>query len=124
MPLRPALRAVAFLLNAAVFLVGYARFQGRLAPPDYLYVGLLFATPLVSAAALVLGYRKVVDPEVMATARAAALLSNALLLVFVLWLVAVLPGETRRDEALWIAILVLAPLANAASLLLPGPRTG
>ncbi len=123
MPFRPALKAVAFLLNAAVFLVGYARFQGRLAPPDYVYVGLLFATPLTSVTALVLAYRKVVDPEVMATARAGALLSNAALLVLVVWLVAVLPGETRRDEALWIAILFLAPFANAASLWLPRPRT-
>jgi hypothetical protein len=114
------LRAVAFLLNGAVFLIGYARFQGRLAPPDYIYVGLLFAAPLVNTAALVLGYRKAPDAEVMDTLRAAALLLNLLLLLFVAWLSLALPPETRRDEAIWIALLFLAPFANTGALWLPG----
>src|SRR6185295_13176535 len=100
-----AIKAVAFLLNGAVFLVGVARSQGRLAPPDYLYLGLLLAAPLASWLALVLGYRKEPDPDVVATANAAAMLMNALLLVFVVWLTAHLDPDTRSDEALWLVLL-------------------
>jgi hypothetical protein len=50
---RAWLKAVAFLLNGGVLLVGVARLQGRLAPQDYVFVGLLLAAPLVSASALV-----------------------------------------------------------------------
>src|ERR1700752_3167651 len=101
---RATLKATAFLLNGAVFLVAIARLQGRLAPPDYLYVGLLFATPLASWLALVLGYRTVPDPEIVATAKAAAFLLNGLLLVFVVWLTAHLDPDTRSDEGLWLLL--------------------
>jgi|SRR5882724_8158079 len=112
-----AIKAVAFLLNAAVFLVGIARLQGRLAPPDYLYVGLLLVTPLVSAAALVLTYRKSLDPEVSATVKVAALLLNVLVLLFVVRLVANLEPDIRAEQALWLVTLFVAPPANALAIL-------
>jgi hypothetical protein len=112
-----AIKAVAFLLNAAVFLVGVARAQGRLAPPDYLYVGLLLATPLVSATALALTYRKNVDPEVSATVKIAASLLNVLVLALVIRLVANLDPETRAEQGLWLVMLFVAPPANALGIL-------
>ncbi len=125
MQARASLKAIAFLLNGAVFLVGIARFQGRLAPPDYMYVGLLFAAPIVSWLALVLSYRKRVDPEVAATAKAATVVLNVLLLGFVGWLTARLDSDTRADEALWLVLLFATPPANALAILrsLPGRKT-
>jgi cytochrome bd-type quinol oxidase subunit 2 len=117
MHLGPVLKAVAFILNGAVFLVGVARLQGRLAPPDIIYVGLLIAAPLVSCLALVLGYRRRVDPEVMATAKAAVVLLNGLLLCFVVWLTAHLDPDTRAEEWLWLVVLFLAPPVNALAIL-------
>jgi len=113
---RAWLKAVAFLLNGGVMLVGVARLQSRLAPQDYVFVGLLLAAPLVSAAALVLGYRKTVDAEVSATVKAAAILLNLLLLVFVCWLTVHLDPDTRTDEALWLLLLYAAPPANALAI--------
>jgi hypothetical protein len=110
------IRAAAFVMNGAVFLVGLGRLQGRLAPPDFIYVGLLLAAPAVSWVALVLGYHRRLDPEVGATAKAAALLLNALLLLFVIWLSARLDPDTRADEALWLAMLFLAPPTNAFAI--------
>jgi len=123
---RATLKAIAFLLNGAVLLVGIARLQGRLAPPDYMYVGLLFAAPIVSWLALVLSYRKRVDPEVAATAKAATIVLNVLLLGFVAWLTARLDSDTRADEALWLVLLLATPPVNALAILrsLPGPKTG
>ena len=123
---RAALKAIAFLLNGAVLLVGIARLQGRLAPPDYMYVGLLFAAPIVSWLALVLSYRKRVDPEVAATAKAATIVLNVLLLGFVAWLTARLDSDTRADEALWLVLLLATPPVNALAILRsrPGPKTG
>src|ERR1700747_438158 len=95
---RATLKATAFLLNGAVFLVGIARLQGRLAPPDYIYVGLLFAAPIVSWLALVLSYKKRLDPEIGATVKAATVMLNAMLLVFVVSLTARLDPDTRGDE--------------------------
>jgi len=125
MQARATLKAIAFLLNGAVFLVGIARFQGRLAPPDYMYVGLLFAAPIVSWLALVLSYRKRIDPEIAATAKAATVVLNVLLLGFVGWLTARLDSETRADEALWLVLLFATPPANALAILrsLPGRKT-
>src|SRR5436190_21517887 len=125
MQARATLKAIAFLLNGAVFLVGIARFQGHLAPPDYMYVGLLFAAPIVSWLALVLSYRKRVDPEVAATAKAATVVLNVLLLGFVGWLTARLDSDTRADEALWLVLLFATPPANALAILrsLPGRKT-
>ena len=125
MQVRATLKAIAFLLNGAVFLVGIARFQGHLAPPDYMYVGLLFAAPIVSWLALVLSYRKRVDPEVAATAKAATVVLNVLLLGFVGWLTARLDSDTRADEALWLVLLFATPPANALAILrsLPGRKT-
>jgi len=125
MQTRATLKAIAFLLNGAVFLVGIARFQGRLAPPDYMYVGLLFAAPIVSWLALVLSYRKRIDPEIAATAKAATVVLNVLLLGFVGWLTARLDSETRADEALWLVLLFATPPANALAILrsLPGRKT-
>jgi len=125
MQARATLKAIAFLLNGAVFLVGIARFQGRLAPPDYMYVGLLFAAPIVSWLALVLSYRKRIDPEIAATAKAATVVLNVLLLGFVGWLTARLDSETRADEALWLVLLFATPPANALAILrsLPGRET-
>lgn len=113
---RATLRAAAFLLNGAVFLVGIARMQGRLAPPDYMYVGLLFAAPLSSWLALVLLYRSRTDPEVRATANAAALILNVLLLVFVVWLAIRLDSETLSEQGLWLVMVFAAPPANALAL--------
>jgi len=126
MQARATLKAIAFLLNGAVFLVGIARLQGRLAPPDYMYVGLLFAAPIVSWLALVLSYRKRVDPEVAATAKAATVVLNVLLLGFVVSLTARLDSDTRADEALWLVLLFATPPANALAILrgLPGRKTG
>jgi len=126
MQARATLKAIAFLLNGAVFLVGIARLQGRLAPPDYMYVGLLFAAPIVSWLALVLSYRKRVDPEVAATAKAATVVLNVLLLGFVGSLTARLDSDTRADEALWLVLLFATPPANALAILrsLPGRKTG
>jgi predicted permease len=126
MPARATVKAIAFLLNGAVFLVGIARLQSRLAPPDYIYVGLLFAAPIVSWLALVLSYRKRVDPEVAATAKAATVVLNVLLLGFVAWLTARLDSDTRADEALWLVLLFATPPANALAILrsLPGRETG
>jgi uncharacterized membrane protein YiaA len=112
-----AIKAVAFVLNAAVFLVGVARAHGRLAPPDYLYVGLLLATPLVSAAALALSYRKDVDPEVSATVKIAASLLNVLVFALVIRLVANLDPDTRAEQGLWLVMLFVAPPANALGIL-------
>lgn len=113
----PMLDAAAFILNGAVFLIGIARLQGRLAPPDTIYVGLLLAAPLASSLALVLGYRKRADPAVMATAKAAALILNALVLVFVVWLTLRLSSDTLEEEALWIALLYLSPVVNGLAIL-------
>jgi hypothetical protein len=113
---RATIRAAAFLLNGAVFLVGLGRLQGRLAPPDFIYVGLLLGAPAVSWLALVLGYRRRLDPEVGATAKAAALLLNGFLLLFVIWLSVRLDPDTRADEALWLALLFAAPPANALAI--------
>jgi hypothetical protein len=113
---RAWLSAVAFVLNGGVMLVAVARLQSRLAPQDYVYVGLLLAAPVVSASALVLGYRKTVDAEVSATLRAAAILLNVLLLVFVCWLTVHLDPETRTDEALWLLLLYAAPPTNALAI--------
>jgi hypothetical protein len=113
------IRAAAFLMNGAVFLVGLGRLQGRLAPPDVVYVGLLLGAPVVSCLALALGYRRRLDPEVGATAKAAALLLNGVLLLFVIWLCVRLDPDTRADEALWLALLFLAPPANVLAI---GPR--
>ena len=122
---RATWKAIAFLLNGAVFLVGIARLQGRLAPPDYIYVGLLFGAPIVSWLALVLSYRKRIDPEIAATAKAATVVLNVLLLGFVGWLTARLDSETRADEALWLVLLFATPPANALAILrsLPGRKT-
>ena len=113
---RATVKAIAFLLNGAVFLVGIARLQGRLAPPDYIYVGLLFAAPCVSWLALVLSYRRRTDPEVAMTAKAAMIVLNALLLMFVVSLAARLDPETRSDEALWLLLLTAAAPINVAAL--------
>jgi hypothetical protein len=113
---RAMIRAAAFLMNGAVFLVGLGRLQGRLAPPDVIYVGLLLGAPVVSWLALVLGYRRRLDPEIGATAKATALLLNGLLLLFVIWLCARLDPDTRAEEALWLALLFLAPPANALAI--------
>jgi hypothetical protein len=121
MQARAILKAIAFLLNGAVFMVGIARLQGRLAPPDYMYVGLLFAAPIVSWLALVLSYRKRVDPEVAATVKAGTIVLNGLLLVFVAWLAVRLDPETRADEGLWLVLLFAAAPANALATL---PRRG
>jgi len=104
-------------MNGAVFLVGLGRLQGRLAPPDVVYVGLLLGAPMVSWLALVFGFRRGLDPEVEATAKAAALLLNGLLLLFVIWLSARLDPDTRADEALWPALLFLAPPTNVLAIL-------
>ncbi len=114
---RATVKAIAFLLNGSVLLVGIARFQGRLAPPDYIYVGLLFAAPIVSWFALVLSYRKHVDPEVQATAKAATVILNAILLAFVVWLAVRLDPDTRGEEALWLVLLFAAPPRNALAIL-------
>ena len=111
------LKAVAFILNGAVLLIGIARLQGRLAPPDIIYVGLLLVAPVAGWLALVLGYRKRTDPEVMATARVAAVVLNALVLLFAVWLTAHLSPDTLEEEALWIAILYLSPVVNALAIL-------
>jgi peptidoglycan/LPS O-acetylase OafA/YrhL len=121
---RPTLKAIAFLLNGAVFLVGIARLQGRLAPPDYIYVGLLFAAPFVSWLALVISYRRRIDPEVAATAKAATVILNALLLLFVVSLTARLDPETRSDESLWLVLLAAAAPINVVSLRGWPPRSG
>ncbi len=110
---RAWLKAVAFLLNAGVLLVGVARLQGRLAPQDYIFVGLLLAAPLVSSGALILGYRRTVDAEVSATVNAAAILLNVLVMVFVFWLTSQLDPGHPGDEALWLLLLYAAPPANA-----------
>jgi len=112
-----AIKAVAFLLNAAVFLVGVARAQGHLAPPDYLYVGLLMVTPIVSSAALVLSYRKGLDPEVLATAKVATLILNVLVLILVIQLAANLDPDIRAEQSLWLVTLFIAPPANAIAIL-------
>jgi hypothetical protein len=113
---RAWLKAVAFLLNAGVLLVGVARLQGRLAPQDYVFVGLLLAAPLVSSGALILGYRRTVDAEVSATVNAAAILLNVLVMVFVFWLTAHLDPNVRREEALWLLLLYAAPPANGLAI--------
>src|SRR5438128_12671422 len=105
-----SLKAVAFILTGAVCLIGLARLQGRLAPPDTIYVGLLLAAPLVSWLALVLGYRKRVDAEVMATAKAGAVILTALLLLFVMLLTVHLTRDTLAEEGLWIALLYTPPV--------------
>ena len=110
------MKAIAFLLNGAVLLVGIARLQGRLAPPDYIYVGLLFAAPFVSWLALALSYRRRIDPEVAMTAKAATIILNVFLLLFVVWLTARLDPETRSDEALWLLLLAAAAPINIAAL--------
>ena len=117
MKLGAGLRAVAFIANAAVLMIAFGRAQGRLAPPDYVYVGLLLATVAASTTALVLGYRRAVDPEVQATAKIAAYLLNALLFVFSLRLAAWLPEEALQAQMLWIGLLVFAPIANAVALI-------
>jgi hypothetical protein len=117
---RAWLRAVAFLLNGGVMLVAVGRMQSRLAPQDYVFVGLLMAAPLVSAVALVLGYRKTVDTEVSTTVNAAAILLNLLLLIFVCWLTVNLDADTRTDEALWLLLLYAAPPANALAIAATG----
>lgn len=97
--------------------MGVARSRSYLAPPDTVYVGLLFLAPLVSAAALVVGYRQALREEPMATLAAGTLLVNAALLGFVIWLFAALPASARREQALWIVLLFAAPFANAAAVL-------
>lgn len=119
MTLRAWIKAVAFVLNGVVFLIGIARLQGRLAPPDYLYVGLLFGAPLVSSAALAMSYREGRDPEVIATVKAATVMLNVLILAFVVWLNAGLDPETRSDQALWLMMLLVAPPTNLLAVFLP-----
>ena len=112
-----AIKAVAFLLNAAMFFIGIARAQGRLAPPDVLYVGLLLMTPLVSAAALAASYRKNIDPEAAATVKIAALLLNVLVLALVVRLFANLDPEVRAEQGMWLVMLAIGPAANAIAIL-------
>lgn len=117
MGLRATIKAVAFLLNGAVFLVGIARMQGRLAPPDVIYVGLLLATPAVSWLGLVLGYRRQVDEEVLATVKAGVTMLNVLVFVFVIRLMAMLESDVRADQGMWLVLLFAAPPVNALAIL-------
>ena len=113
---RACLKAVAFLLNGGVLLVAVARLQSRLAPQDYIFVGLLLAAPLVSSGALILGYRRTIDSEVSATVNAAAILLNVLVMVFAFWLTSRLDPDVRREEALWLLLLYAAPPANGLAI--------
>ena len=119
MTLRGWIKAVAFLLNGIVFLIGIGRLQGRLAPPDYVYVGLLFVAPLVSWTGLAMSYRDGRDPEVVATVKAAVVMVNVLILALVVWLNSVLDPETRSDQALWLMMLLIAPPTNLLAVFLP-----
>ena len=112
-----AIKAVAFLLNAAVLAIGVARAQGQMAPPDYLYVGLLLLAPLVSSLAIGITYKKSIDAEVAATIKVAALLLNVLVLVFVIRLAMFLDPITRAVQALWLVVLFVTPVANALAFL-------
>ncbi len=112
-----AIKAVALLLNGAMFLVGIARAQGHMAPPDYLYVGLLLVTPFVNAAAIVLTFRKGMDPEAAATVKIAALILNVLVLALVIRLAANLEPDVRAVQALWLVTLFIAPPANVLAIL-------
>ena len=112
-----AIKAVAFLLNGAVFLVGVARSQGHMAPPDFLYVGLLLVTPFVNSAALVMTFKKGIDPEALATVKIAALILNVLVLALVIRLAAHLEPDERAVQALWLVTLFIAPPANALAIL-------
>src|SRR5262245_19718411 len=91
--------------------------QGRLAPPDVFYVGLLFAVPLVSWLGLVLGYRKRVDEEVLATVKAGVVMLNALILLFVIRLLVMLDPEVRAEQGLWLLLLCAAPPVNLLAIL-------
>lgn len=123
MTLRAWIKAIAFLLNGVVLMIGVARLQGRLAPPDYVYVGLLFGAPLVSWAGLVLSYREHRDPEVAGTVKALVVLVNVLILALVIRLNAGLDPETRADQALWLMMLLAAPPTNLLAIFLPRTRT-
>ena len=111
------IKAVAFLLNAAVFAIGIARAQGQMAPPDYLYVGLLMLTPVVSSIAIGFTYPQTFDAEAAATIKVAAVLLNLLVLVFVIRLAMFLDPIVRAEQALWLVVLFVAPVANAIAFL-------
>src|ERR1051325_10444156 len=113
----PVLRAAALLLNAAVFLVGFARSRYPMAPPDYVYVGFLFLAPILSIAAIVLALRVPLRREPMPTLAAAIVLLNAFIFAFVLWLASRLDPAERQSEFLWMTILLTAPIANGLWLL-------
>lgn len=117
------LRALAFVLNGAVFLVGVGRAQGHLAPPDFVYLGLMFAAPLVSSTALALGFRQARRDEPHATLRAMGLILNVALLAFVFRLLGRLDPGTREEQALWLGIMAAAPFVNAPALFWSGRRT-
>jgi len=116
------LRALALVLCGGVFLIGVARSRGFLAPPDYVWVGLLLATPLVSAAALVLVWVRSLRGEPLATVRSAAWLLNGALFLFATRLAVNLPPEMLREQALWLVILLTAPVVNALALLFGRPK--
>jgi peptidoglycan/LPS O-acetylase OafA/YrhL len=113
----PTLRAAALLLNAAVFLVGFARSRYPMAPPDYVYVGFLFLAPIVSIGAILAAFRVPLRREPMPTVVAAAVLLNVFMFCFVLWLASRLDPDERRNEFLWMTILLTAPIANGLWLL-------
>ena len=79
----------------------------------------------ILASSTLRSYRKRIDPEIAATAKAATVVLNVLLLGFVGWLTARLDSETRADEALWLVLLFATPPANALAILrsLPGRKT-
>ena len=112
-----AIKAVALLLNAAVFAIGIARAQGQLAPPDFLYVGLLMVAPIVSSVAIGLTYRRGVDPELAATIKIAALILNVLVLLLVIRLAMYLDPDVRAIQSMWLVTLFLTPAANALAFL-------
>lgn len=114
--LAATVRAAALILDGGVFLVGIARLQGRLAPPDVVYVGLLLAAPGANVAALAVGYFPRMNAELRATTVALSHLVNLLLLAFVIRLLVDLPPPARREEALWLALLCAAPWVNALAV--------
>ncbi len=122
MTLRAWLKAIAFLLNGVVFLIGVGRLQGRLAPPDFLYVGLLFGAPIVSWVGLATSYRETRNPEVAGTVKALVVLVNGLVLALVVYLNAGLDPETRADQSLWLMMLLVAPPTNLLAIFLPAPK--
>jgi len=70
------LKAIAFFLNGAVFLGRHRPLSRSPVTAGLHVVGLLFAAPIVSWLALVLSFRKRVDPEIAATAKAATVVLN------------------------------------------------